>query len=88
MKKMLLTIATVAALAATASAPAEAHRLRVRPGAAAVALATGAVVAAATAPLVADPYVYEPGYYYAPTPLYYGAAPVVLPFRVHRHHWW
>jgi hypothetical protein len=87
MKKMLLMIATVAALAAAASAPAEAHRLHIRPGAA-VALAAGAAIAAATAQLVADPYAYELDYC-APAPLYYyRAAPVVLPFPVHRHHWW
>jgi hypothetical protein len=84
MKKMILMIATVAALAATASAPVQAHRLHIRPGAA-LAFAAGAAIATAAAPLVVDPYAYEPDYYYAPAPLY--PAPVIVPFRVHRHHW-
>ena len=85
MKKMILMIATVAALAATASAPVQAHRLHIRPGAA-LAFAAGAAIATAAAPLVVDPYDYDPYYYYAPAPVY--AAPVFVPFRVHRHHWW
>jgi hypothetical protein len=84
MKKIVLMIAAVSALAATASAPAEAHRLHLRPVAA---LAAGAVAAVATEALVNGPG-YGPGYYYAPTPLYYGAAPVVLPFVGPRYHYW
>jgi hypothetical protein len=76
MKKIVLMIAAVSALAATASAPAEAHRLHLRP-----------VAAVATEALVNGPG-YGPGYYYAPTPLYYGAAPVVLPFVGPRYHYW
>ena len=88
MKKIILTIAAVAALAAVASAPAEAHRLRViRPGGA-IAAAAGAAVAAATLPLVAAEALDGPGGYYGPTPLYYGAPPVILPYPFHRHHWW
>jgi hypothetical protein len=76
-------IAAVTALAATASAPAEAHRLHLfRPG---------AVVAATVAAVATDALVYGPGYgpdyYYAPTPLYYGAAPVILPYPRFRHRW-
>jgi hypothetical protein len=84
MKKIVLTIAAVAALAATASAPAEAHRLHLRPGA--------GLAAAAAIPLVAglatEALVPGPDYYYAPTPLYYGAAPVILPYHGFRRHWW
>src|SRR6266481_745257 len=72
MKKIALMIVAVTALAATASAPAEAHRLHVGPG---VAIATDALVPG-------------PGYYYAPTPLYYGAVPVVLPYPGFHRHWW
>ena len=86
MKKIILTIATVAALAATAVAPAEAHGLRLghRHGlgglgalgaVAAVGLAAGAVAAAAT-----DDY----GYGYGP---YFGyGGPIFLPHR-HRFGW-
>jgi hypothetical protein len=88
MRKIILMIATAAALAATASAPADAHRLRViRPGGAIAAVA-GAAVAAATIPLVAAEALDGPGVYYGPTPLYYGAPPVILPYPIHRHHWW
>ena len=85
MKKIVLTIAAVAALAATASAPAEAHRLHLRPGAAiaAVPLAAAAVAGIATEALIPGP-----DYYYAPTPFYYGAAPVILPYPGFRRHWW
>jgi len=87
MKKIVLTIAAVIALAATASAPAEAHRLHIfRPGAIAVAT----VAAIATDALVYGSGYgpgYGPGYYYAPTPLYYGAAPVILPYPGFRHRW-
>jgi hypothetical protein len=82
MKKFVLTIATVAALAATAVAPAEAHGLRLghRHGlgglgalgaVAAVGLAAGAVAAAAS-----DDY----GYGYGPC--YSCGGPIFL----HRHH--
>jgi len=80
MKKIVLMIAAATALAATASAPAEAHRLHIRPGAA---LAAAAVAAIATEALIPGP-----DYYYAPTPLYYGDAPVVLPYPGFRRHWW
>jgi hypothetical protein len=83
MKKIVLMIAAAATLAATASAPAEAHRLHIRPG--------GAIAAAAVAAIATDALVYGggygPGYYYAPAPLYYGAAPVVLPYGGPRYRW-
>jgi hypothetical protein len=83
MKKIVLMIAAVTALAATASAPAEAHRLHIfRPG---------AIAAATVAAIATDALVYGPGfgpdYYYAPTPLYYGAGPVFLPYPGFRHRW-
>jgi hypothetical protein len=80
MKKIALMIVAVTALAATASAPAEAHRLHIiRPGA--------AIAVAAVAAIATDALVSAPGYYYAPTPLYYGAAPVVLPYAGLRYRW-
>jgi hypothetical protein len=83
MKKIVLMIAAVTALAATASAPAEAHRLHIfRPGA----IAAATVAAIATDAVVYGPG-YGPGYYYAPTSLYYGAGPVFLPYPGFRHRW-
>jgi hypothetical protein len=68
MKKLILTIATVTALAAAASVPAEARTLRphLHPTAAA-AVATAAAIAANA--YLNGPY----GYYYGPAPVYYGA---------------
>ncbi len=84
MKKIVLMIAAATALAITASAPAEAHRLHIfRPGGA---IAAAAVAAIATDALVYGPG-YGPGYYYAPTPLYYGAAPIILPHPGFRYGW-
>ena len=75
MNKFILTIATVAALAAVASAPAEARTLRLKPTAGAIAV-TAATLAAAT--IAADAYIYgSSGYYVAPAPFAYGA-PVYL----------
>jgi hypothetical protein len=88
MKKIVLTIAAVAALAATASAPAEAHRLHLRPGAAIAAAAAVPLAAAAVAGIATEALIPGPDYYYAPTPLYYGAAPVILPYPGFRRHWW
>ena len=74
MKKLLLTIATVSALAAVANAPAEARSLRGHHvigidgrGAAIAAAATAAAIAAGTYGYGYAPY----GYYYG-TPLVYG----------------
>jgi hypothetical protein len=77
MKKLVLTVATVAVLASAASAPADARNLmRMKPNAAAVALT------AAAAAIAADSYFYGPsyGYYVAPPPLVYGA-PIHIPAR-------
>jgi hypothetical protein len=79
MKKLALAVATLATLAAVASAPAEAHGLRghhhglrIGLGAAAAVATVAAIAADAATPY--DPY----GYYYGPRPLYYGA-PVYAP---------
>jgi hypothetical protein len=81
MKKTAMLIATVATLAAVASAPAEArgHRARVGVGAG-VAIAAAAVAAT----VAADAYGYGPGYYYGPAPVYYGG-PVY--YGVHHRGW-
>jgi len=88
MKKLVLIIATTGLLAATASGPAEAHRLHVRPGAAIAAAAAVPLAAAAVAGIATEALIPGPDYYYAPTPLYYGAAPVILPYPGFRRHWW
>ena len=74
MKKLLLTIATISALAAVASAPAEARGLRPHHG---VGIGVGgrgaAIAAAATAAAIAAEaygYGYAPYGYYAGTPVY------------------
>jgi hypothetical protein len=83
MKKIILMIAAATALAVTASAPADAHRLHIfRPGGA---IAAAAVAAIATDALVYGPG-YGPGYYYAPRPLYFGA-PVIFPHPGLRYRW-
>ena len=72
MKKLLLTIATVSALAAVASAPAEARSLHAHHG---IGIGRGAATAAAAAAAVAiaaEAYGYAPyGYYYG-GPVVYG----------------
>ena len=78
MKKLALTVATIATLAAVATAPAEARGVRVRTD---VAVAT-----AAAAAIAAD--VYFNGYgrsYYGDTPVYYGA-PVYGGYRGWRYY--
>jgi hypothetical protein len=73
MKKLLLTIATVSALAAVASAPAEARSLRPHHGVG-IGMGRGAAVAAAAtaAAIAAEAY----GYGYAPYGYYYGTPAV------------
>jgi hypothetical protein len=73
MKKLVVTVIAVAALAGSVSAPAEARGLgglRFHRGGAAVAIAT----AAAAAAVAADAYGYGYGYgpYYGPVYRYYG----------------
>jgi hypothetical protein len=83
MKKIALMIAAATALAVTASAPAEAHRLHIfSPGGAIAAAAIGAI---ATDALVSGPG-YGPGYYYGPPPVYFGA-PVIFPHPGLRYRW-
>jgi hypothetical protein len=73
MKKLLLTIATVSALAAVASAPAEARSLHPHHGVG-IGMGRGAAVAAAAtaAAIAAEAY----GYGYAPYGYYYGTPAV------------
>jgi hypothetical protein len=76
MKKLALTIATIATLAAVATAPAEARGVRVRTD----------VAAATAAAIAADVYFNGYGhYYYGDTPVYYGS-PVYGGYRGWRYY--
>ena len=77
MKKLALTVVTIAALAAVTGAPAEAHGLRFHHRG--IGLGVGLAVATAAA-IAADTTYYGPyGYYYGPAPVYYGAPVYVAP---------
>jgi hypothetical protein len=70
MKKLLLTIATVSALAAVISAPAEARSMRPHHGIGVGGHGAAIAAAATAAAIAAEAYGYAPYGYYAGTPVY------------------